>query len=57
MVFPWQSLQGDDGRAIRLHVGEPVRLGPAVAAKEECALHEETVAQLLRQVEEFVDEG
>lgn len=57
MVFPWQSLQGDDRGAIRLHVGEPVRLGPAVAAKEECALHEEAVAQLLRQVEEFVDEG
>ncbi|WP_181064379.1 hypothetical protein [Pseudoclavibacter sp. AY1F1] len=56
MVFPWQSLEGDDRRALRLHVGEPVRLGPAVAAKKECALHVETVAQLLRQVEEFVDE-
>lgn len=38
----------------RLHVGEPVRLGPAVAAKEkEADEHAFTLAQLLRQVEDL----
>jgi len=43
-------------RAFRLHVGEPVWLGPAVATKkkESVEKHELTLAQLLRQVDKQV---
>ena len=43
-------------RAFRLHVGEPVWLGPAVATKkkESVEKHELTLAQLLRQVDKHV---
>lgn len=42
----------DDRHTSRLHVGEPVWLGPAVAAKKEFVeAHDPTLAQLLRQVE------
>ena len=48
-----QLLRGSNRRAFRLHVGEPVWLGPAVATKEKESVkkHELTLAQLLRQVD------
>jgi len=43
--------------ALRLHVGEPIRLGPAVAPKkEEFMGHGLKLSQLLRQVEELLCE-
>jgi hypothetical protein len=46
-----------DRRMLRLHVGEPVRLGPAVAAKKEGSVQQHvrdaiTTPQTSREVEE-----